>query len=199
MKYKKSELVIAGLTLTYVVSFFIAFIFQKNIEFLAYAIILIIVGIIVWKTLPESKLDSFALAGLSIWGFMHLAGGGIILGGEAGVLYGLKLVALFDGGGQFYILKYDQLVHFIGFGVTAIVMFQLFTKRFNNKVGKKFVYFVTIVSALGLSALNEVIEFATFIALPNTFVGDFYNVGLDLVFNTLGAIAGTIISTLRKS
>ncbi len=196
MRHKRSEIIIALITLAYVLAFSIAYIIQGNIEFLAYVGVLVIIALIIWRTLPYSKFDFLALSGLSLWGLLHLAGGGIKLDNGA-VLYTLRLVNIIDKGGHFYILKYDQLIHFIGFAVTAIVIFQLLYPRLKPHVSKSFIYFITIISALGLSALNEIVEFLAFISIPNTFVGDIYNVGLDLIFNLLGAIFGTIISALR--
>lgn len=194
--YKTSEKIIGAITAIYILIFSVAYMLQGNIEFLAYIAVLIIIAGIIWKTLPDTKLDSLALSGLSLWGILHLAGGGVKLS-NGGVLYGLHLINIIDKGGQFFILKYDQFVHFLGFAVTAIVIFQILQPRFKSQVSKKMLYFITIISALGLSAANEVIEFAAFLSIPDTWVGDFYNLALDLVFNTLGAITGTIISVFR--
>jgi len=196
MMYKTSEKIIGAITAIYILIFSVAYMLQGNIEFLAYIAVLIIIAGIIWKTLPDTKLDSLALSGLSLWGILHLAGGGVKLS-NGGVLYGLHLINIIDKGGQFFILKYDQFVHFLGFAVTAIVIFQILQPRFKSQVSKKMLYFITIISALGLSAANEVIEFAAFLSIPDTWVGDFYNLALDLVFNTLGAITGTIISVFR--
>jgi len=40
---------------------------------------------------------------------------------------------------------------------------------------------------MGISALNEVIEFSTVVFFNSTGVGGYYNNALDLVFNAIGA------------
>jgi putative membrane protein len=51
---------------------------------------------------------------------------------------------------------------------------------------------------MGLSVVNELIEFAAVVVSPSTGVGGYVNTLLDLLFNTLGAVSGAVIHRLIK-
>jgi hypothetical protein len=50
---------------------------------------------------------------------------------------------------------------------------------------------------MGLGALNEVIEFAVTLSVPETNVGGYINTGWDLVANSVGAVGAATIIRLR--
>jgi hypothetical protein len=50
---------------------------------------------------------------------------------------------------------------------------------------------------MGLGALNEVIEFAATLLVPETNVGGYFNTGWDLVANTTGATFAAVVIWLR--
>ena len=124
-----------------------------------------------------------------------MLGGGLKINGET--LYRLKIFELINRGGDFYILKMDQLIHFYGFAVAAVVVYQLLALNFKDIKKAKSAVFLAWVGSMGLGALNEVIEFIAFVSLSKTGVGDLYNTGLDLVFNMLGAFIGAIVAARR--
>ncbi len=193
---KKGYLWLIIFNLLYVIGFTIYYASIGNYEFLIYIAVLVAIGLIVLTTLKSSKLDNFALWGLSIWGFLHMVGGGVQIAGQ--VVYRLKLINIIDKGGDFFILKMDQVIHFYGFLVVAIVVYQLMTTFFSNvKTAPKMAVFLAWIGSMGLGALNEVIEFIAFVALAETGVGDLYNTGLDLVFNMAGAFVGALIQHRR--
>lgn len=188
---------LVAFTLAYlgVAAFF--YLSKGNFEFIAYLGITIAVGAVVLVTAPKSGLDGLALWGLSGWGFLHMMGGLLPVGDT--VLYGWRIVTLFDGGGDFYILKADQVIHFYGFGVAAVTVYQLLAHRVSAGVSRGMVIFLAWIGAMGLGALNEVIEFLAFVFIAETGVGDLYNTGLDLCFNLGGALAGACVaSALRR-
>jgi hypothetical protein len=49
-------------------------------------------------------------------------------------------------------------------------------------------------AAMGFGALNELIEFLAVLSVPETGVGGYYNTGLDIVANALGAICAAFIA-----
>lgn len=187
---------VVGFTLVYLAIFTPIFLSGKNYEFLIYESIVLIVGMLVIFTLKYSNFDKFLLWLLSIWGFLHMLGGAWRIDGA--VLYKLKIIELFNGGGDFYILKMDQVIHFYGFMVCGILVFELLTNVMKNKEGLKTLLFVSWIGAMGLGAFNEVIEFTLFNILSNTGVGDVYNTGLDLIFNMFGALFGAFVAYWRS-
>lgn len=195
MKFTKGHWALALFTIGYLVFAAVRFGSVANYEFLIYSGIVAFIGAIVWFTLPRTQLDLVALWGLSLWGFVHMLGGAIMVGD--GVLYGIHVIDIFDRGGQLYILKMDQIIHFYGFGVSAMVIYQLLLRGMSVRKNPFIIPFVAILGAMGLGALNEVLEFLILITVERNGVGDLYNMGLDLVFNTLGAIVGTVIQHRR--
>ncbi len=195
---KKHLWAIVIFNLIYILGFLFYYLSIGNYEFVVYIAVLLILALIVLFTLKYSKLDSFALWGLSIWGLLHMLGGGLRING--GSLYSFHLINIVDKGGQFFILKTDQAIHFYGFAITAIIVYQLLLPALRSgAIQKKKAIFLAWIGSMGLGAFNEVIEFIAFISLANTGVGDVYNTGLDLIFNMLGAFAGVLIASWKYS
>jgi uncharacterized membrane protein YjdF len=129
---------------------------------------------------------------VAIWVIMHMCGGGVYIGDVK--LYDFMLLDIFDGGGEFVILKFDQFVHFYCYvAISAVVYFML--KRHMKKKQDVALIVFSILAAVGVGLLNEVIEFAMVVfADAGEAVGGYYNTALDLVFNLIGGIAGAIVA-----
>ena len=126
-----------------------------------------------------------------------MAGGGVPVGDS--VLYSWVILPLINVGDTI-ILKYDQVVHFYGFGVTAWLLWHLMARHFPNLRGTATIYVYPALAAMGLGAVNEIIEFTAVLAVPETNVGGYYNTALDLVFNGAGAIlAMWLVARTEKS
>lgn len=190
---KKGVLAVILFNVFYIISFLFFYGTRGNYEFLSYVGVIILFAILIGTTLNITKFDYFVLWGLSIWGLLHMLGGSLIINGST--LYSLRLFEILDYGGQFYILKMDQVIHFYGFFVAALVVFQLIAPHFKDLENKrKRVIFLSWIGSMGLGALNEVVEFLAFITIEKTGVGDLYNTGLDLIFNMLGAFFGAFVA-----
>jgi len=113
-----------------------------------------------------------------------MAGGGVPVGDS--VLYSMHLFRVVETD-QYFILKYDQIVHAYGFGVTAWLLWHLMTRHFPATRGSATALFYPLFASMGLGALNEMIEFSAVLMVPETNVGGYYNTALDLVFNCMGA------------
>jgi len=194
-KFKKGEWLLIAFNLIYVVSFAAYYVSIRNFEFLWYVAVLVFFLALILFTIRRSQFDLIILWGLSLWGFLHMAGGGVVVGGE--VLYALHILPI-AGSGDLFILKYDQLVHFYGFGVATLVVYHLLRPYLNEKTNWKVVYPVLVVAGTGLGVLNEIVEFIAVLLVPDTGVGGYANTVLDLVFNTLGAIAATFFIHYRR-
>jgi hypothetical protein len=192
---KKGEWILVIFNVVYILAFALYYISIKNYEFLWYVGVLVFFALLILGTLKKSKFDYFILGALSIWGFLHMAGGGVRIGEN--VLYAFEIITLFNVGDTF-VLKFDQFVHFYGFGVTTIVAGHLLRPYWNSKTNYKVVYPALVAISMGLGALNEIVEFVAVVVFPETGVGGYYNTALDLVFNMFGAIMGVIVVHWRK-
>jgi len=196
MHIRKGQWFLILFNLTYVLIFTTYYVSIKNYEFLWYVAVLVFFFVLITSTIHKSKFDYVILWGLTLWGLMHMAGGGVVVNGD--VLYALPLIPLI-GTGDLLVLKYDQFVHFFGFGVATLVVYHLLKPYLNEKTNWKVIYPILIVAGAGLGVLNEIVEFVAVLTVPDTGVGGYGNTALDLIFNTLGATAAVIfIHTRRK-
>lgn len=168
----------------------------KNNEFILYAAVLVVLGGFVLLLNRYVHLQTVTLWGLWLWGLAHMAGGLMpippswpVNEGEPHVLYNWWIARPW--------LKYDQLVHACGFGLTTWVCWQSLHRAFANRgisLTPTFGLLVLCTAAgMGFGALNEVIEFLATRLMPETNVGGYENTGWDLVFNLLGSLVAAIL------
>ncbi len=187
------------MTIPYILSFFLAglltlltIIFQ-NYEFLLYAITVVILIIVLYKTDQYFKFKRIGLWLFNIWLILHVLGG---LASYQGVrFYDLMLLNIV--GDPYYILKYDQFVHFYCYIVMSILMWSVVQKIMKENASIAVICVVTILAASSLGAVNEIIEFFAFVMLGTEGVGGYINTAIDLVANLLGAIIGTLYMYLN--
>jgi uncharacterized membrane protein YjdF len=137
---------------------------------------------------------------ISIWGLLHILGGSVPT--PDGVLFAYKIYPFLDLGGEFYILKYDQVVHMYLYGVMAIVFLHVLQKTLKAVGGAWMIFLLAAMASMGVSALNEIMEFLIAISLTRNGVGGYENAMLDLIFNFSGAVLALCIyffyTKLRK-
>jgi putative membrane protein len=92
-----------------------------NYEFLAYVGTIAIVTAVLFGTLRWTRFSSGIILGVTIWGLLHMLGGSVQT--ADGVLYAYRLFPFFDGGGDFYILKMDQVIHAFLYGVIGLMFY----------------------------------------------------------------------------
>jgi uncharacterized membrane protein YjdF len=170
---------------------------RGNSEFLIYiGVMIVLVGVVaavhlrVHLTLP-------VLWCLSIWGLLHMMGGLVPvpeswpINGDIRVLYSLWLIP--------ERLKYDQVVHAFGFGVTTWVCWQGLRAAFASHGALEPTFGLLVLCAaggMGFGAMNEVVEFTAVLLVPETNVGGYMNTGWDLVANLTGTVvAAALIRT----
>ena len=192
MGLSKQHLLLLGFNLAYLAGFSLYFLVTKNYEFIWYVFVLLLLLLLVWSTLKISHLPNYLLWLLSLWGLLHMAGGGVQIGDR--VLYAHLLIP-FVSDGDFSILKYDQLVHMYGFGVGTIASYFLLAQKIHGYIRHFWLSVVAILIGMGLGVVNEIVEFVAVVAVPENGVGGYFNISLDLVFNTIGAIAAMLIYT----
>ena len=186
MNFSKSEKAILVFTALYTAVFAVYFIRQFNIEFIGYVGVILFIFTLLYTTLEKTRVPAFILGGLSLWGLLHMLGGSIQT--ADGVLYAWKIYPFFDGGGEFYILKFDQVVHAYLYAVVALLFLHLLRNYFGNTHSQFLIAFIAINASLGVSAINEMIEFIAVLTVPDNGVGGYYNTVLDIVFNFTGAL-----------
>jgi uncharacterized membrane protein YjdF len=189
MNLKKSEWILVLFNLAYLIGFSWFYFQQNNWEFLLYIGVIVVFFILIAATIRKSKFNNFILWGLSIWGLLHMLGGGLMIGDH--VLY-KQMIYPFIMSGEMSILKFDQLVHIYGFFITTLVGYYLLLPYLTEKTNWKVVYFLLVMVGMGFGALNEVAEFVATVIMPESGVGGYVNTSLDLVSNMIGSILGVL-------
>lgn len=172
------------------------FVVQKNYEFMLYVGVIIVAAAVIIKTLPSCNYSNLTLWGMTLWAFMHMGGGSLYFNNVR--LYNIMIINIV--GEPFYIFKYDQLVHLIGFGTITVLMYEVLKKNIIPELRERIpgsILFVMVLVGMGFGALNEVIEFITVVIFPSTGVGGYHNTALDLVFNAIGALIAMVIIKVR--
>ncbi|MDT8343385.1 MAG: DUF2238 domain-containing protein [Thermohalobaculum sp.] len=191
----RAEWAVVAFNLGYLGLFTAHFLTGGNAEFLWYILTMaVLMGLVGWLS-RRAHLPVAVLWALSIWGLAHMAGGGVPVG--EGVLYGLVVVPLVADG-ELVLLRFDQIVHAYGFGVTAWLVWLLAIGTVPAMRGTRTALTLAALSAMGLGAANEMVEFAAVLSLPRTGVGGYINTALDLVFNALGAVAAVAAIAWRE-
>jgi hypothetical protein len=168
---------------------------RGNKEFLFYiAVMVILIGVMA-VVHRRVGLTMSLLWAFSVWGFLHMAGGlcplpaGWPYNGEHAVLYSWWLFP--------DLLKYDQVVHAYGFGVTTWLCWHGMRQMFREPDGGLLkpglgVLMLCAAAGMGFGALNEVVEFIAVLTIPNTNVGGYENTGWDLVANLTGTVVAAV-------
>jgi hypothetical protein len=170
-----------------------------NREFIFYIVVMVLLVGVLWLVHRGVRLSTATLWALSVWGLAHMAGGLVAvpeswpINGDIRVLYSWWLIP--------ERLKYDQVVHAYGFGVATWVCWQGLRASIRARGGDALPTFGLMVLAatagMGLGALNEVVEFAATLLVPETNVGGYLNTGWDLVANATGSTVAALVIWLR--
>ncbi len=186
MRFTNIQIALLTFNVLYVVWFGFQYIRAINYEFIAYATLIVVIFGLLYATLHLTKFPTYIIVGLSIWGLFHMMGGTVQT--ADGVLYAYRLYPFFEGGGDFYILKMDQVIHAFLYGVVALMFLHLLRSVIGIKSHVILIAIVAVLASTGFSVLNEIVEFTAVLALPETGVGGYENTLLDMIFNLFGAI-----------
>ncbi|MDP2925844.1 MAG: DUF2238 domain-containing protein [Nanoarchaeota archaeon] len=184
----KTQLMLLVITLIYLIIYTFLYLGRKNYEFLVYIGVVILFLIIISFLHFKYNFTTGVLAGLSIWGFLHMSGGYFKVGD--GVLYSYWI---------FPFLRYDMFVHAFGFGFATLLSYYMIRNYIDYKKVKwiSFSIFLVLIG-IGIGGFNEIIEFILVIKLPETGVGGYNNTMGDMVFNTIGAIIAVVYLNVKK-
>ncbi len=177
-----------------VLGFGIYYLQNLNYEFVAYALTIALVIGVLYGTLKHSRFPTHIILGITAWGVMHMLGGSVQT--ADGVLYAWRMIPVFDGGGEFFILKYDQFVHAFAYGVVGLMFYHLLVEVVQVKTHRGLIIAIAIFAAAGFSVINEIIEFWAAVNIPNNGVGGYHNTVLDLIFNLSGAAIAVVTKVI---
>jgi len=193
------ELLVLAFTGGYLLPFAGVCLRGGNREFILYlGVLVVLIAAVAWLH-ARVRLNVFTLWGLSLWGLAHLAGGLVTIPEswpreDTPVLYDWWIVP--------NRLKFDQAVHTYGFAITTWVCWQGLVRAFQRHgvAVRPSLGLLTLCFAagMGFGALNEVVEFAAVLLVPETNVGGYMNTGWDLVANAAGCLTAVAIIGLAS-
>jgi len=198
MTLTTTQKVLLAFNILIVLGFGTYFLQNLNYEFVAYAVTIALVIGVLYGTLRFTRFPTYIIAGITLWGVLHMLGGSVQT--VDGVLYAYRIVPIFDGGGEFFILKYDQVVHAYLYGVVGLMFYHLLREVVGIRTHGAFIAATAIFAAASFSIINEIVEFLAVVNLPETGVGGYHNTVLDMIFNFGGAaVAVMSYVVLRRS
>ena len=194
MILKKGQLPVLVVNACALAAFTALFASRKNYEFLLYIGVIIFFLALILATNKRVDYPNGVLWGLTAWALLHMSGGGLYIG-EVKV-YEIILIPLSE---KYHIFRYDQFVHIVGFGVATLVMYYLIKPLLRPNLDRWVALSIVVVMAgLGVGALNEIVEFAATVLMPETGVGGYTNTSLDLVSDLVGAVLAIAIIRTRR-
>ena len=187
-------------TLAYMILSIGVALWNGNGEFVFYIVVMLVLIGAVALVHSRVTLTSGLLWALTFWGLLHMAGGLVPVpqnwpyDGENAVLYSLWIIP--------QRLKYDQIVHAYGFGLTTMVCWHVLRETLRDLIGQKPVptfglLVLCMAAGMGFGAFNEVVEFIATLTMPSTNVGGYENTGWDLVANLIGTMVAAFLIKLR--
>ncbi|MEM4239580.1 MAG: DUF2238 domain-containing protein [Candidatus Woesearchaeota archaeon] len=181
MQEKTVVSVISWFMMCYLVIFSIIAVAQRNYEFLLKAGIMVVFIIIILMYYQQLHLPISLMVCLTIFGIMHIMGGNLYI----------HSIRLYDTWLIPGIFRYDNLVHAFGTAITTLIAYNILVPRVGSpQKYRPFAFTLMLVMiAMGIGALNEVVEFFAVVFLgAGKVVGDYFNNQMDLVYNFVGAI-----------
>jgi len=150
--------------------------------------VLVIAAAVMW--LRRAVLPGLLAAGLALAAVVTLAGGLIRVGHN--VLYNASTGPYSPSLGTHY-LQYDHFAHaYVSFVVVFACWFML-AAPYPGRARRRDLVLLTVGAALGLGALNEMIEFAATLAHHGAHAGGYWNTGWDLIANFIGTTAAGLV------
>lgn len=196
MQYMKSHYPVIIFSALYLLLGGIYFFQDLNIEFVIYVGVIVAAFALLFSTLRITKFPTYLLWLISFWGLLHILGGAVPT--PDGVLFAYRIYPFLDLGGDFYVLKYDQLVHGYLYGVMSLVFLHLLRHTLQVRGPIWITLLIAVMASMGVSAMNEIMEFLISVTLERNGVGGYENAMLDLIFNFSGAILAPILLFLVR-
>jgi uncharacterized membrane protein YjdF len=142
-------------------------------------------------------LPGLLVIALAIAAILHLAGGLINVGQD--VLYNASIGPYVKVLGT-HLLQYDHVAHAYVSFVTAFACWVMLAAPHAATNHRRELVILAVGAAVGLGALNEVVEFLATLAHHGAHAGGYWNTGWDLACNVIGAgAAGLVIAKSHAS
>jgi uncharacterized membrane protein YjdF len=155
--------------------------------------VLVIGAAVAW--LRRAPLPGLLVTGLAIAAVVNLAGGLVSVGND--VLYNAHAGPYSRSLGTHF-LQYDHFGHAYASFVIAFACWVMLAAPHAAGGRRRELVILSAGTALGLGAVNEVVEFLATLAHHGAHAGGYWNTGWDLVCNLIGATAaGIVIATSR--
>ena len=174
---------LAVFTVAYLICFLVYGLAVGSDVAVPYFVLIVLLVVLVCRLEVRFGLGAGTLWGLSVWGLGHMAGGIVPLGDDRTLYNAVLGVDL---------LHFDRLVHAFGFGFATLACGKVLRHWLpGRRVATAGQAVLVVLAGLGVGAINEIVEFAATLLLPDTNVGGYVNTGWDLVFDlTGGVVAG---------
>ena len=189
MKYETKLHMLFFFTLAYLFLFSLYAVLNDNFEFLYYSVVLsgLLFGLVSYSKKVFYPLE--IVAGLVIFGLLHILGGNLIVDGVR--LYDYWFV---DG-----LFKFDNLMHALGSFLVGIVAYS-FISPYIKEIPPELGWSTLVLIVMGVGAINEVLELLAVVFLGAADeVGGYFNNAVDLVFNLIGgSLSAVSIHLYRK-
>ncbi len=166
-----------------------------NLEFVLYNLVLILILVGMYFLHKRYNFSNTVLVGLSVWGFLHMLGGSTLI--SATRPYSWVFVNIMTVGDT-PVLRYDQVLHFYFYVVATVILYQILKKHLSSNAHWPTVATILVFAGMGVGAGNEIIEFLPVFFDVENGVGGYFNTLLDVIFNTLGAIAAVLYIGWKK-
>ncbi len=174
--------------------FTVYFLVCLKVEFLVYVVTLWPMIYLIEKTDRVFGYGLLAKIGFSIWLFLHLGGGTFYINGKR--WYDTILIDIV--GEPYHILKYDQAIHTFCYFVITLFIYAILRHISKEKANRLAICLITALAAMGVSAMNEIVEFSAVVVFNSGGVGGYYNNALDLVFNLAGVIPAIAVAAKTR-
>jgi len=188
-KENKGYLAILIANIVYLTIFAFVYASRKNYEFLMYVGVVLFFVLFIGFLHLKYRFSFGVLCCLTVWGLLHMTGGGLIVKGD--ILYAYQIIPR--------VLRYDQFVHAFGFGTATVLAYYCLNPNLSKHANFRAVAVLLVFIGMGIGALNEIVEFLAVLAFPDTNVGGYDNTMWDIVFNTFGAIIAVTWLTIKRN
>jgi len=151
-------------------------------QIIGITVIFALYGYLLYFTRRKARFSKVLYFGFFLWGLLHLVASGLRIDGD--VLYGIVVLPISK---TLPILRFDQIIHIVGFGATTLFVYELMESKL-KKIDRFSLGFIIVMAGLGIGAFNEVMEFVVSFYVPSNKVGGYQNNSLDLVADLVGAL-----------